>query len=65
MKMQEELKALSDRSNARLELLEEQYVQALNDSNNGMAAIIQGQRSAAVAYAQALEDCRLIVRKHS
>jgi hypothetical protein len=31
MKMQEELKALSDRSNARLELLEEQYVQALND----------------------------------
>ena len=65
MKMQEELKALSDRSNARLELLEEQYVQALHAGNNGMAAVLQGQRSAAVAYAQALEDCLLIVRKHS
>jgi len=65
MKMQEELKALSDRSNARLELLEEQYVQALNDRNNGMAAVLQGQRSAAISYAQALEDCRLIVRQHS
>jgi hypothetical protein len=65
MKMQEELKALSDRSNARLELLEEQYVQALNDGNNGMAAVLQGQRSAAISYAQALEDCRLIVRQHS
>ena len=65
MKMQEELKALSDRSNARLELLEEQYVQALNDGNNGMAAVLQGQRSAAISYTQALEDCRLIVRQHS
>ena len=65
MKMQEELKALTDRSNARLELLEEQYVQALNDNNNGMAAVLQGQRSAAISYAQALEDCRLIVRQHS
>ena len=65
MNMHDELKALSDRSRGRLELLEEQYVQALKDRNNGMAAIIQGQRSAAVAYAQALEDCRLIVRKCS
>ena len=65
MKMQEELKALADRSDARLELLEEQYVQALHAGNNGMAAVLQGQRSAAVAYAQALEDCRLIVRQHS
>jgi len=65
MKMQEELKALTDRSNARLELLEEQYLQALNDGNNGMAAVLQGQRSAAISYAQALEDCRLIVRQHS
>ena len=65
MKMQEELKALSDRSDARLELLEEQYVQALQSGDNGMAAVLQGQRSAAVAYAQALEDCRLIVRQHS
>ena len=65
MKMQEELKALADRSDARLELLEEQYVQALHAGDNGMAAVLQGQRSAAVAYAQALEDCRLIVRQHS
>jgi hypothetical protein len=65
MKMQEELKALADRSDARLELLEEQYVQALQSGDNGMAAVLQGQRSAAVAYAQALEDCRLIVRQHS
>ena len=65
MKMHEELKALSDRSNARLELLEEQYVQALNDNNNGMAAVLQGQRSAAISYAQALEDCRSIVRQYS
>jgi|SaaInlStandDraft_1057018.scaffolds.fasta_scaffold1528911_1 hypothetical protein len=65
MKMQEELKALSDRSAARLELLGEQYVQALQSGDNGMAAVLQGQRSAAVAYAQALEDCRLIVRQHS
>jgi hypothetical protein len=62
MKMQEELKALSDRSNARLELLEEQYVQALQAGNNGMAAILQGQRDAACAYAQAVEDCRGLLR---
>ena len=64
MKMQDELKELSDKSAGRLELLEEQYVRALNAGNNGMAAVLQGERSAAVAYAQALEDCRLIVRKY-
>ena len=65
MKMHEELKELSDKTRGRLELLEEQYVQALNEGNNGMAAVLQGQRSSAVAYAQALEDCRLIVRRYS
>ena len=62
MNMHEELKALSDRSRGRLELLEEQYVQALKDRNNGMAAIIQGQRSAAVAYAQGVEDARGLIK---
>jgi hypothetical protein len=52
------LRALSDKAHTRLELLEEQYVQALQAGNNGMAAVLQGQRDAAVAYAQAVEDCR-------
>ncbi len=65
MKMHDELKELSDKTRGRLELLEEQYVQALNEGNNGMAAVLQGQHSAAVAYAQALEDCRLIIRQYS
>ena len=52
------LRALSDKAHTRLELLEEQYVQALQAGNNGMAAVLQGQRDAAVAYAQAIEDCR-------
>jgi len=60
--MSDELRALSDKAHTRLELLEEQYVQALQAGNNGMAAIIQGQRDAACAYAQAIEDCRGLLR---
>lgn len=60
--MSDELRALSDKAHTRLELLEEQYVQALQEGNNGMAAILQGQRDAACAYAQAVEDCRGLLR---
>ena len=60
--MKDELRALSDKAHTRLELLEEQYVQALKAGNNGMAAIIQGQRSAAVAYAQGVEDARGLIK---
>jgi hypothetical protein len=60
--MSDELRALSDKAHTRLELLEEQYVQALQAGNNGMAAILQGQRDAACAYAQAVEDCRGLLR---
>ncbi len=60
--MNDELRSLSDKAHARLELLEEQYVQALKAGNNGMAAVLQGQRNAAVAYAQAVEDCRGLIK---
>ena len=60
--MSDERRALSDKAHTRLELLEEQYVQALQAGNNGMAAILQGQRDAACAYAQAVEDCRGLLR---
>ena len=60
--MSNELRALSDKAHTRLELLEEQYVQALQEGNNGMAAILQCQRDAACAYAQAVEDCRGLLR---
>ena len=65
MKMQEELKALSDKAHTRLELLEKQYVQALQAGSHGMAAVLEAERASAISYAQALEDCRLIVRQHS
>ena len=60
--MNDELRALSDKAHARLEVLEELYVRSLKEGNNGMAAVIQGERMAAVAYAQGVEDCRGIVR---
>ena len=60
--MKDELRALSDKAHARLELLEEQYVQALQAGNNGMAAVIQGQRNAAAAYAQGVEDARGLIK---
>ncbi len=60
--MNDELRSLSDKAHARLELLEEQYVQALKAGNNGMAAVLQGQRNAAVAYAQGVEDARGLIK---
>ena len=60
--MNDELRSLSDMAHARLELLEEQYVQALKAGNNGMAAVLQGQRNAAVAYAQGVEDARGLIK---
>ena len=65
MKMHEELKALSDTAHERIDVLTSQYRAALKVSDHAMAAVVQGQRSAAVSYAQALEDCRLIVRQCS
>lgn len=60
--MNDELRALSDKAHARLELLEEQYVQALKAGNNGMAAVLQGQRNSASAYAQGVEDARGLIK---
>lgn len=60
--MNDELRALSDKAHARLEVLEELYVRSLKEGNNGMAAVIQGERAAAVAYAQGVEDCRGLIK---
>ena len=60
--MNDELRALSDKAHARLEVLEKLYVRSLKDGNNGMAAVIQGERMSAVAYAQAVEDCRGLIK---
>ena len=65
MKMQEELKELSDKAHERIDLVTSQYRAAIKEGDFAMAAVLQGQRSAAISYAQALEDCRLIVRRHS
>jgi hypothetical protein len=65
MKMQEELKALSDKAHARIDTFTSQYRATIKEGDFAMAAVLQGQRSAAISYAQALEDCRLIVRQHS
>lgn len=60
--MKDELRALSDKAHARLEVLEKLYVRSLKEGNNGMAAVIQGERMSAVAYAQAVEDCRGLLK---
>ena len=60
--MNEELRVLSDKAHARLEVLEKLYVRSLKEGNNGMAAVIQGERMAAVAYAQGVEDCRGLIK---
>ncbi len=60
--MSNKLRALSDKAHARLEVLEELYVRSLKEGNNGMAAVIQGERMAAVAYAQGVEDCRGLIK---
>ena len=60
--MKDELRALSDKAHARLEVLEELYVRLLNEGNNGMAAVIQGERMSAVAYAQGIEDARGLIK---
>ena len=60
--MNDELRALSDKAHARLEVLEELYVRLLNEGNNGMAAVIQGERMSAVAYAQGIEDARGLIK---
>lgn len=60
--MNDELRAISDKAHARLEVLEELYVRSLKEGNNGMAAVIQGERMSAVAYAQAVEDCRGLIK---
>ena len=60
--MKDELRALSDKAHERIDLLTSQYRAALNVSDHAMAAVIQGQRTAAVAYAQGIEDCRGVIR---
>ena len=40
--MNDELRALSDKAHARLEVLAKLYVRSLNEGNNGMAAVNQG-----------------------
>ena len=60
--MNDELRALSYKAHARLEVLEELYVRLLNEGNNGMAAVIQGERMSAVAYAQGIEDARGLIK---
>jgi hypothetical protein len=65
MNMREELKALSDKARDRVDDATAKYRAALKKNDNGMAAVIRGQWLEAVAYAEALEDCRRIVRRHS
>jgi hypothetical protein len=56
------LRALSDKAHARLELLEEQYRAAIKKGDHALAAVLKGEDLAAIAYAQAIEDCRGLLR---
>ena len=60
--MNDELRALSDKAHARIDTLTSQYRDALKRSDHAGAAVIQGKRIAAIAYAQGVEDCRGIMR---
>ena len=60
--MNDELRALSDKAHDRIDTLTSQYRAALKRSDHAGAAVIQGERIAAIAYAQGVEDCRGVVR---
>ena len=60
--MSNELRELSDKAHERIDTLQSQYRAALKRSDHAGAAVIQGERMSAIAYAQAVEDCRGIVR---
>ena len=65
MTTKDDLRSFSDKAHKRIDTLTSQYRAAIKEGDFAMAAVLQGQRSAAISYAQALEDCRLIVRQHS
>ena len=58
----DDLRSFSDKAHARIDTLTSQYRAALKEGDNAMAAVLQGERSAAIAYAQAIEDCRGLLR---
>jgi len=60
--MNDELRAISDKAHARIDTLTSQYRAAIKEGDHAMAAVLQGQRSASIAYAQAVEDCRGLLR---
>ena len=60
--MNDELRAISDKAHARIDTLTSQYRAAIKEGDHAMAAVLQGERSSAIAYAQAIEDCRGLLR---
>jgi DnaJ-domain-containing protein 1 len=60
--MKDELRAFSDKAHARIDTLTSQYRAAIKEGNHGMAAVLEAERSSAISYAQAIEDCRGLLR---
>ena len=60
--MNDELRALSDKAHARIDTLQSLYRAALKRSDHAGAAVIQGERMSAVAYAQGIEDARGLIK---
>ena len=60
--MNDELRELSDKAHERIDTLQSQYSAALKRGDHAGAAVIQGERISAIAYAQGVEDCRGIMR---
>jgi DnaJ-domain-containing protein 1 len=62
MTTKDDLRSFSDKAHARIDTLTSQYRAAIKEGNHAMAAVLQGERSSAISYAQAIEDCRGLLR---
>ena len=62
MTMKDDLRSFSDKAHARIDTLTSKYRAAIKEGNHAMAAVLQGERASAISYAQAIEDCRGLLR---
>ena len=62
MTMKDNFRSMSDKAHERIDTLTSQYRAELKKGNYAMAAVVQGERASAIAYAQAVEDCRGLLR---
>jgi DnaJ-domain-containing protein 1 len=60
--MNDELRSFSDKAHARIDTLTSQYRAAIKKGDHAMAAVLQAERASAISYAQAIEDCRGLLR---